>query len=295
MSAVSGTGFAPAKVNLYLHVGPPRADGLHPLESIAAFADVGDTLRLEPAERLELALVGPFAAALAAEPEENLIAKAARTLAERLGRRADVRFTLDKRLPLAAGLGGGSSDAGAALRLLAQAWGAPGDVIEAVARGLGADVPVCLRAQTAFMAGAGERTAPVALTPLDAVLANPMAPAPTGAVYRAFDAMGLGGDFRAEGVVDLSDPIPALAARRNDLEAAAIVICPPIAETLRALRELPGARLARLSGSGATAFALFDDAEAAHAAAHGLQIARPGWWVRACRLGGVDGGPGSGG
>ncbi|MDX2234633.1 MAG: 4-(cytidine 5'-diphospho)-2-C-methyl-D-erythritol kinase [Hyphomonadaceae bacterium] len=281
------TGFAPAKVNLYLHVGPPRADGLHPIDSLIAFADVGDRIEAQPAETLTLAVTGPFAPALAGEAD-NLVLRAARLLAAHAGVAPRAALTLHKRLPIASGVGGGSSDAAAALRVLNRLWacGASLDDLEAIAAPLGSDVPGCVRARPARMRGVGELLEPAVIAPLNAVLVNPLVPAPTGAVYRAFDARP---------APPLDDPgrapddglIAWLRRRRNDLEGAAQTVAPAVGDVLDALRtHAPGA-LVRMSGSGATCFAVTDDAPALAAA---VSRRHPQWWVRAARFGAPDAG-----
>lgn len=280
---------APAKVNLFLHVGPLEADGYHPLASLAAFADVGDRLTVEPAERLSLAVVGPFAAALQGEGD-NLVLRAVRALgaAAGLGEPA-LRITLDKQLPVAAGLGGGSSDAGAALKLAREALGLPMDdaKLAEIAAGIGADGPMCLHARAAWAEGRGDvLTFEPGLPPLPALLVNPGVPSSTGAVYRAFDdgATGAADRPRPPSAWDLLSVIDWLAAQRNDLQAPAVSLAPAIGEALAATADLPGARLTRMSGSGATVFALFDNAAAAGAAGLALSAVRPGWWVRPTTL-----------
>ena len=280
-------GFAPAKVNLTLHVLGRRADGYHELESLTVFADVGDRLTLAPGEGLSLDVAGPTAAA-AGEGGDNLVLKAARALAAlvvglRLG-----RFSLEKQLPVAAGLGGGSSDAAAALRLIAQANGLPVDDprLQAAARATGADVPVCLGATARIMRGIGEiLSAPVALPPLPAVLINPGVAVPTKDVFAALAAPPLGGAPQSDDIIaqpaDFGAVIAALQARHNDLEAPALRIQPVIGEVLAALRASQDCALARMSGSGATCFGLFGSAAAARSGAQEIEAAQPGWWVRA--------------
>jgi 4-diphosphocytidyl-2-C-methyl-D-erythritol kinase len=288
--------FAPAKVNLYLHVAPPRPDGMHPVASLMVFADVGDRLTLVPGgEGVTLTVQGRFAPDLAGlDPAENLVVRAARRLAERAGVvEPGLAFTLDKRLPTAAGLGGGSSDAGAALRLTARALGLSEDDprLAAVAGELGADGPACLAARPVIGEGRGDVLSPPPRLPaLPAVLVNSGALSPTGGVYRAYDAAGATGDARR---LDLADGLglDALIATlqadgRNDLEAPAAALTPAVAQTLAAVAAQPLARLTRLSGSGATVFALCDDAAAARTLADALAQAHPTWWVRPCRLGG---------
>src|SRR5882724_6861569 len=257
-------GFAPAKVNLTLHVLGRRSDGYHELESLVVFADVGDHLAFVPGAELDLGVRGPTAD-VSGPAGDNLVVKAARLLAERLDGLRLGRFTLDKRLPVAAGLGGGSSDAAAALRLLVLENGlALGDprVIDA-ARATGADVPVCLDPRSRMMRGVGEiLSAPVALPKLPAVLVNPGVAVPTAGVFKALAAPPLAPAAKPDDPIatdaDINGVISAVAARRNDLEAPAISLQPVIADVLSALRAFPACRLARMSGSGATCFGLFD-------------------------------------
>jgi 4-diphosphocytidyl-2-C-methyl-D-erythritol kinase len=282
---------APAKVNLTLHVLGRRTDGWHELDSVVAFAGCCDGLAFEPAETLSLTIDGPTASA-AGPTDDNLVLRAARALAERVPRLRLGRFHLLKALPVAAGLGGGSSDAAAALRALAAANGlAPDDDrLFAAAAAVGADVPVCLDPRARHMAGRGERLGPaLRLPPLPAVLANPGAAVATPAV---FAALGLepGASLdappapRLEAGSDAARALEALKAGRNDLQASATRLAPAIGDTLDALARLDGARLVRMSGSGATCFALFDDRHAAARAARALARAHPGWWVRATYL-----------
>ncbi len=258
-------GFAPAKVNLYLHVTGRRADGYHLLDSLAVFPDVGDVLTAAPADALSLHVEGPFAAGLAGEAD-NLVLRAARALGV-----AGARLVLEKNLPIASGIGGGSADAAAALRLL----GADRADLPALALGLGADVPVCLASRPARMQGIGEILLPApALPPVGIVLVNPGVAVATPAVFRARAPGFTPPAALPGGWPDAAAMAADLAACTNDLQAAAISLCPAIAEVLDALS---GALFARMSGSGATCFALFADADAARAAAAGL--ARPDWWV----------------
>lgn len=282
------SGLAPAKINLFLHVGPVAADGYHPLASLVAFADVGDAVMVARAEALSLSVTGPFGVALAGEGD-NLILRGLRALGEAAGIGAPpVAVTLDKQLPIAAGLGGGSADAGTAIRLAAQLLDLNLDeaALEAVAGVVGADGPMCLRARPAWATGRGDdlRDEP-RLPPLHAVLLNPGLPSPTGAVYRAYDDAPAGGADRPDAPADWSSAavIEWLKGQRNDLEAPALRVTPGIGKALSAMRAAPGCRLTRMSGSGATVFGLFDDAAAAEGAALALQ--RPGWWVRSCLLG----------
>ena len=280
---------APAKVNLTLHVTGRRADGYHLLDSLVVFAAVGDRLSAAPAEGLSLAVTGPEAGALAAEPD-NLVLRAARLLAARAaGKVPGAALRLDKRLPVASGIGGGSADAAAALRLLARLWGVPAPEAASTAA-LGADVPACLAGVPLRMSGVGEVLSPAPALPpgLGLVLANPRAALSTPAVFSA-----RAGDFSPKAALPARwDRAEAMAATlrgcRNDLEAPAVTLCPPVAEVLRAMSALPGCLLARMSGSGATCWGLFAEAGAATRAAALLPDA---WWHWG---GGLHAAPGAG-
>jgi 4-diphosphocytidyl-2-C-methyl-D-erythritol kinase len=284
---------APAKINLTLRVVGRRADGYHELESLVVFAAVGDTLSFAPARALALTVNGPTAAA-SGSIGENLVLKAARALAERVDGLKLGRFTLTKRLPVAAGIGGGSSDAAAALRLIARANRIALDdprLMEA-ARVSGADVPVCLVPRARVMRGIGEILSdPLALPKLPAVLVNPRVAVPTKDVFAALRAQletrgKAANDTTFEGArLKPKALIDAVAEGRNDLEAPAVAIAPVIAQVLADLRSLRGCRLARMSGSGATCFGLFGTAPAAAAAARALRAKHPDWWIRATKLG----------
>jgi 4-diphosphocytidyl-2-C-methyl-D-erythritol kinase len=268
--------FAAAKINLCLHVIGQRADGYHLLDSLVAFAGLGDRLTARPAAQASLRLQGPFGADLPAGPE-NLVLRAA------AGFGAAAAFTLEKHLPPASGIGGGSADAAAALRALARLTGRP--LPPGLAASLGADVPVCLASHPARMRGVGEVLDPAPLPEGWIVLANPRVEVPTPAVFRALqrkDNPPLPG--RLPDWPDLAALAGWLAAHRNDLEAPALAIAPVIADVLAALRAQAGARIARMSGSGATCFALFDREAPAQAAALAIRAARPGWWVAAAAL-----------
>ena len=266
---------APAKVNLYLHVTGRRADGYHILDSLAVFPAAGDRLVVEPADTLSLVIDGPFAPVLQHE-SDNLVLRAARALAARDGLAPRARLRLTKNLPVASGIGGGSADAAAALRLLSRLWHVPPADIS-LAAGLGADVPVCLASRPVRMGGIGEILLPApALPPGFIVLVNAGMAVATPAVFRARR-----GDFSppatlAPGWPDLAALVADLLVLRNDLEEPAIALQPVIADVLAALRTRPGCELARMSGSGATCFGLFASADEAETAATGLR--RPGWW-----------------
>jgi 4-diphosphocytidyl-2-C-methyl-D-erythritol kinase len=278
---------APAKINLYLHVVGRRSDGYHELDSLVAFADIGDVLTAQPAADLSLAVEGPFAAALAGAPD-NLVLRAARLLASQRGVAYGAALRLTKNLPVASGIGGGSSDAAAALRALRSLWKieATGDEIAGLAARLGADVPVCLLGRTAWLGGIGDVLTPApALPPVAVVLANPGIALATQAVFAARRGRFSAPSRFAEPVADAAGLAAMLSRRRNDLTEAAVAIVPVIADVLARLAACEGVLLARMSGSGATCFALFAETGAARAAATRLSGERPGWWVAAGRLG----------
>ena len=286
---------ARAKVNLTLRVVGRRVDGYHDLESVVAFADCADRLTLQPGAELSLVTSGPGAQDCG-DTSDNLVLKATRLLAERVPNLRTGGFVLDKHLPVAAGIGGGSADAAAALRLLARANELSADdprVVEA-ARLTGADVPVCLPSKPCVMTGVGENLSPLQLPRLPAVMVNPRVPVATKDV---FAALGLRAGQLNVGVVDLlkstgwptdgssaADWIAAVKRGTNDLEAPALKVQSIVGEVLRALAALPGVRLSRMSGSGATCFALFANDDDAQAGAQLLKAAQPGWWVHAGAL-----------
>jgi 4-diphosphocytidyl-2-C-methyl-D-erythritol kinase len=277
---------APAKVNLTLQVTGRRADGYHELESLVVFADVGDDLRIEPADGLTLTVDGPFAAGLAGEGD-NLVLRAARALAHRAGNAPGTAMTLTKNLPVASGIGGGSADAAAALRGLFRVWNLtlPAAELAALALSLGADVPVCLRGEPVVMSGIGEALQPVpAVPPLWLLLVNPGVAVSTPAVFKA-----LAGAFSMVTEPRLPPPDPAgfiawVAARGNDLEAPACRLAPAVGAVLAALRQRPDCLLARMSGSGATCFGVFASGAAARAGAAAVAARNPDWWVAPARL-----------
>jgi 4-diphosphocytidyl-2-C-methyl-D-erythritol kinase len=283
---------APAKVNLTLRVTGRRPDGYHELESLVAFARVGDRLDFASGDALVLEVAGPFAAS-AGRLADNLVLKAARELQRRAPGLALGRFYLLKELPVAAGLGGGSADAAAALRLIARANLLTLDDprLRDAARASGADVPVCVDAKPRVMRGVGEiLSAPLALPQLPAVLVNPGVPLATKNVFAAFACAGAAKatvPFDAESITDVSleTALAALAQGINELEAAAIALCPAVADALSALAATPGCSLARMSGSGATCFGLYSNEAAAAAAAQMIAARHRGWWVRATVLG----------
>ena len=287
---------ARAKVNLTLRVVGRRVDGYHDIESVVAFADCADRLTLEPGSALKLTMTGPRAQDCG-DTDENLVLKTTRLLGERIANLRSGEFTLDKQLPVAAGVGGGSADAAAALRLLAQANKIDIDdprVIE-VAQLTGADVPVCVPSRSCVMTGVGETLLPLILPRLPCVLVNPRVPVATRDV---FAELGLSNGELNVGVSDVieaivwpdndasaDDWIGMLSDGTNDLEAPAIRVQPAIGAVLSVLGEVEGARLTRMSGSGATCFAIFDNDADARSAAQKIRIDYPHWWVHAGALG----------
>ncbi len=281
--------FAPAKVNLYLHVHGRRADGYHLLDSLAVFAGIGDRVEVWPADTLSIETDGEHAAELPGG-EDNLVLRAARRLGAAAGCRAGARIRLVKALPVAAGIGGGSADAAAALRALAELWRLPGDaaIPPQLAIELGADVPVCLAGRPTQMSGIGETLRPAPpLPPFHLVLANPGKPLSTAEVFGRFAAGdGAAAPAGRPGALDRAPADAAalaalLAERDNDLEAPARSLLPEVGEVLARLARAPGCLLARMSGSGATCFGLFASQSAAARAADALAAASPAWWVRA--------------
>lgn len=281
---------ARAKVNLSLRILGRRADGYHELESLVAFAGVGDTLTLDPGEALSLTLSGPRSVGLA-PGDDNLVLRAARALADAIPGLRVGGFHLVKRLPVASGIGGGSADAAAALRLLARLNGLPmsSPALLRAAAVVGADVPVCLESRARVMAGIGERLGPtLRLPPLFAALVNPGVPVETAAVFRALgltpgQVLPASGKAEAQIAVQggsAGELISLLSRAGNDLEAPALQVAPILPSVLSRLAALPGCRLARMSGSGATCFALFDDCRQSAAAAKLLSDERPDWWAK---------------
>ncbi len=271
------TELAPAKVNLFLHVTGRRADGYHTLDSLAVFAGAADRLAAEPADALSLHVTGPFAAALSGD---NLVLRAARALADATGVAPRARLILDKRLPVASGIGGGSADAAAALRLLTRLWAVEvtPEALAELALSLGADVPVCLAGRAARMGGVGEALTPApGLPPCGLLLVNPGAAVATADVFRSRRGGFSPSAALPSSWADASSMAADLAVLRNDLQEPACALQPSIAQALEAVASCPGCLLARMSGSGATCFGLFPDGALASAASRSL--ARPGWWT----------------
>ncbi|MVW55737.1 4-(cytidine 5'-diphospho)-2-C-methyl-D-erythritol kinase [Sphingomonas sp. MAH-6] len=270
-----------AKINLALHVRRRRADGYHDLETLFAFCTDGDKLTVEPADTLSLAIEGPFGEGLSVG-EDNLVLRAAHALRKACGTAGGAAIRLDKRLPIASGIGGGSADAAAALRLLVRLWGVamPQSSLHEIAAGLGADVPACLVSKSLRGEGVGDALdllddAPLRGMPV--LLVNPRVPVPTGPVFKGWDGID-------RGPLGGGDPLAAALAGRNDLEAPAIAMQPVIADTIAALAAMPGVMLARMSGSGATCFALFGTAEERNGARDAIENHFPQWWTLATLL-----------
>lgn len=279
---------APAKVNLYLHVVGRRSDGYHLLDSLVVFPAVGDTIEVEPSGGLSLEVTGRYASEVPADGD-NLVLRAAYRLAEAAGCAPAARIRLVKRLPVASGIGGGSADAAAALRALAQMWRLDPATVDlgGIALSLGADVPMCLESRSLFMSGIGEALVPAPpLPPFALVLANPGIAVATPSVFS-----GRSGAFSTPAPFS-SAPVDAralaglLATRTNDLANSAEAQAPEIASVRAALAATPGALLARMSGSGATCFAMFEEQRTAEEASDALARAHPDWWLAAAPVAG---------
>lgn len=281
---------APAKINLYLHVTGKRPDGFHELDSLVVFTASGDTVKVSPAmagSGLNFTADGPFADRIGPD-SDNLVVRAARLMAETVNPASlDVDIHLTKRLPVAAGIGGGSSDAAATIRALNRYWdaGLADETLAGLALKLGADVPMCLNREPVFIGGIGEEiTSAPELPFVSLVLANPGAAVSTPDVFKAFD-----GPFSpARRFTYEPDSVESLAAllkeRDNDLEKTARIIAPAIDDVLDALARQPGCLLSRMSGSGATCFGLFADSGDAETARHAIHLDHPEWWCDAMML-----------
>lgn len=264
---------APAKINLALHVRCKRPDGYHELETLFAFLQHGDTITLRRADEARFSVTGPFAAALAGEGD-NLVLRAASLFSAQFGDPGPLDIVLDKHLPVASGIGGGSADAAATLRALARLTGMAADdpALFTIAEALGADVPACLLGRSAVGTGKGEQLDPVAgLADTPVLLVNPGVAVSTGPVFRAWDGVDRGG-------IGPGDLLARAMAGRNDLEPPARALAPVIGDVVALLQAQPGVMLARMSGSGATCFALFETVAARQAAAATIGLAQPGWW-----------------
>lgn len=277
---------APAKINLYLHVTGRRDDGYHLLDSLVAFTEFGDRILVAPDDDLTLQIDGPFAGSLDGGDDDNLVLRAARALREASGAGAGAAISLTKNLPVSSGIGGGSADAGAVLRLLARLWELDfGDVALAkTGLSIGADVPVCLAGVPCRMTGIGETISPVDPLPsCGVVLVNGGEGVSTPSVFAARQkSFSRAGEW--ETPARFEDFVSALRGRTNDLAAAARTVSPVIAEVLGALEASEGCALARLSGSGGTCFGLFADPALAHSARRSILAAQPGWWSASTRF-----------
>ncbi|HEV2746312.1 MAG TPA: 4-(cytidine 5'-diphospho)-2-C-methyl-D-erythritol kinase [Allosphingosinicella sp.] len=270
-----------AKINLALHIRSHGPDGYHSIETLFAFCEDGDELSAAASAELTLDVTGPFAPNLG-DSSGNLVLHAAQALSRHCGIERGAALTLDKRVPIASGIGGGSADAAAALRLLMRVWQVEvGErALHDIAAGLGSDVPACLRSRTVRGEGRGDRLLPVGGEPVAGtpiLLVNPRVPLATAAVF-------VGWDGRDRGPLPEAPPLAAAKAGRNDLEASARSMAPVVGEMLAELARLPGRTLSRMSGSGATCFALFDSERQRDAAAAGLALSHPHWWQLASRL-----------
>jgi len=295
-SSTTASVIAPAKINLYLHVTGRRDDGYHLLDSLVAFTDIGDVLTLAPAAAFAFSVQGQFAGAFTPKEHDsspdssNLVVRAAWALSRAVVRPLQLRITLTKSLPLASGIGGGSANAAATLRALLSWWElSPDDVpdLRRLMSRLGADVPVCFSCQPQWAAGVGEILRPVSHLP-DApiVLVNPGKRCPTPKVFAGFNGNFAAHSGEQETIADFDGLISFLARRQNMLTAAAGRVVPEIAIECDALSDQPGCRLARMSGSGATCFGLFNTHEEAARAAKSIFAQNPHWWVRHCTLNG---------
>lgn len=273
---------ARAKINLTLHVASADGRGYHPLNSLVVFADIGDDLTARPAQDWGLKAAGPFAADLPPHAD-NLVMRSAKRIALSQGVQTKLHFTLHKNLPIASGIGGGSANAAAAIRVLARINGAALADFDYLLVEEGADVPVCFQSCTALMQGIGERVIALpGLGQIHAVLINPGVPVSTGAIFKAFDS----GEVIAPPAPQPDYDLLSIArAGRNDLQPYAIALCPDIQTVLDAINATSGCQLARMSGSGATCFGLYDSAKAARAAQAKIAATYPNWWCVSTVLG----------
>lgn len=272
------------KVNLTLHVGAPKANGRHDLVSLVVFPEaVADRVSVRPAERFVFHMTGPRAETVDVCEDDNIVVRAARALAARHDRPPDLEITLEKHLPVAAGIGGGSCDAGALLRALERLWDLPAGSHGDIATTLGGDGPVAYLSRPAIMAGEGEKLVSVDFETPPLLLVNPGVACPTGAVFAEYDRRGSFPDLETVQEIARAERLwDHVLNGRNDLEVAAMARVPEIAGVLARLQGLPGVQLARMSGSGATCFAMFDEAAQARAAAENLRREAPaGWWITA--------------
>jgi len=285
------TVLAPAKVNLFLHIIGRRDDGYHLLESVFAFADFGDFITVEAAPALSFSVTGPFAhicRRAGCDGDSNIVVRAANLLRQLGGVNRGAKITLEKNLPVSAGLGGGSSDAAAALKALQVLWRVEPDEESLVnlALELGADVPACLVGEPSFVAGIGELITPLEIFQnINCVLVNPLKPLSTPLVFQTFAKT----DRAFTPPLALTPEVTGdlwtlLRGSHNDLQGPAVGLAGEVGEILGALQETEGASIVRMSGSGASCFGLYENNEAAEAAARKIAGGHPGWWVKACTL-----------
>lgn len=285
------TVLAPAKVNLFLHIIGRRSDGYHLLESVFAFADFGDRIMVQSAPDLNFSVTGPFTSVCrraGCDGDNNIVARAAAMLRQLCGTSAGAKITLEKNLPLSAGLGGGSSDAAAALKVLQVLWQVEPDEDQLVelALKLGADVPACLVGEPSFVAGVGELITPLEIfEDINCVLVNPLTPLSTLGVFQTFADTGRAFSQPLALTPEVTGDLwTLLNGSHNDLQGPALGMCEEVGEILGALQAVEETLLARMSGSGATCYGLYENQEAAEATARTIATAHPGWWVKACTL-----------
>jgi 4-diphosphocytidyl-2-C-methyl-D-erythritol kinase len=284
--------FAPAKINLTLAVGPAGDDGMHPLQSVVAFADVGDWIEAKASPALSLRITGPFQRELSEVDPENLAVRAANALAHAGGVAPKAALSLEKNLPVASGIGGGSADAAATLHALNRLWALDFDLtrLAEIGGALGSDVPACVIGRLAYMTATGAVCAPMRGPSFDAVLVNPRRALSTALVYRAFDAMRLGANFApapAPSWATRAEALTSMISTGNDLAVPAVSLVGEVGTVLETLRNDGRVQYAALSGSGATCFALVDDRVRAQSLAADLVDAYPHWWIAPARLAGA--------
>ncbi|MDH5772857.1 MAG: 4-(cytidine 5'-diphospho)-2-C-methyl-D-erythritol kinase [Rhodospirillaceae bacterium] len=293
MNSLSISQKANAKINLYLHVTGKRDDGYHTLDSLVVFADIGDNINVKPNDQgneIVLSVTGPFTQNIPLG-EDNLVVRAAKFLQQRYSINLGANISLEKNLPPASGVGGGSADAAATIRALANLWKIDLDqenenkFNQTLAHDLGADVPVCLKNKNVFMGGVGEMLVPApALPPFWMVLANPGCAVSTPDVFARRKGVFSKSAIFNEPPAGLNEFIEKIARQSNDLFASAVELAPEIKDVIGALEKLNGALLARMSGSGATCFAIFASADAAHAGARQIADKYPGWWAQSAQM-----------
>lgn len=280
---------APAKINLFLHILGKRDDGLHDLQSLATFADISDTIVIEPAKRFSFCIDGPMARRFEAKDCDasaqsgNLVVRAAYMLAEAVDKPLDCKITLTKNLPLGSGIGGGSSDAAACLWGLCQLWNIPlqSVAVQNIMRDLGSDVPVCMSCKTAIMSGDGSLLSPAPDLPeIPILLVYCGKPSDTASVYKNFGGMFSVEKDIPEKFSGIDHLINFLHSTSNDLFSSAVRLVPDIRESLQAIDQQDGALISRMSGSGSTCFGLFESVESCMVAAENIMLAHPDWWVR---------------